>query len=395
MTDMTNMKKFSLVGLAILAVAAIFTYFAWPDNIASLGKHDENAHSEGEKESKPESLLLTAKQIRANNIFVGSPEAAGNTEILVPGTVTASPTGIARLDASANGVVRRIFRHLGDPVRRGETIATIESGEAAGLTSDIASARARLNQARANYQREKRLFDANVTARQDMETARTNLSLAEADMARAARVARAAGVGGNGSTIAIRSPINGRITSAPAVLGSYVSAGTEMFSVVDPAQIQLEAALRSEDVGRIAIADSATVELPNGEQLEAVVHSISPSLDRQTRAATAILDPVGPVVGLQADSFVQIRISGTTDLSSDGDTNNLSIPAEAVQKIDGEEIVFVRTKEGFRPVNVTVGTQSGGRIVVLSGIKKEDKIATKKAFLLKAQLEKAGASHDH
>src|SRR5690606_29728254 len=121
-----------------------------------------------------------------------------------------------------------------DYVQRGETLARIESGDAAAMAAQRSAAQARVTELSAAYERERRLFEANVTARQDLEAARANLAVASAELARAEAAVAAAGVSGDGRSLAVTSPLSGRVTAAPIVLGSFVNAGEELYRVLNP-----------------------------------------------------------------------------------------------------------------------------------------------------------------
>src|SRR3546814_13084590 len=113
-----------------------------------------------------------------------------------------------------------------------DLVATIESREAATISGDLRAAQARAAQAKANYERERTLYEAKVTARADLEAARADYEAAAAQAAGASGAAEAAGV--RGRFISVRSPISGRVPAAPALLGSYVSADTQMVPIPPP-----------------------------------------------------------------------------------------------------------------------------------------------------------------
>jgi len=75
-------------------------------------------------------------------------------------------------------------------------------------------------------------------------------------------------------------------------------------------------------------------------------------------------------------------------------SGRISAPDEAVQTVNGAEVVFVRTKDGFEPRPVRVGRRGGGQVEILSGVRTGEQIAGKGAFLLKAELGKGEASHE-
>jgi cobalt-zinc-cadmium efflux system membrane fusion protein len=70
------------------------------------------------------------------------------------------------------------------------------------------------------------------------------------------------------------------------------------------------------------------------------------------------------------------------------------VPDEAVQRIDGRDVVFARTQAGFRVQPVVVGSRSGGRSLVLSGLAAGEQIATRNAFFLKAELGKGAEEEE-
>lgn len=151
----------------------------------------------------------------------------------------------AELDrANARAMLVRINKRLGDMVRAGETIATMESRDAAAISSERSAANARLALARSTYAREKKLYDAKVTAKQDLEGAQAVLAEAESEVRRAGGAASALKVSGDGRTLAVVSLISGRITKTDAKLGAYVLAGAELFRVSDPHRVQVNASVR-------------------------------------------------------------------------------------------------------------------------------------------------------
>lgn len=383
----------AILSLAVVLVFGIFLLLRIEDDAP------EEAHAEAPQEREPDDdpaaasgeLLLTPEQIEAASIETVAVQRGSAAELVLPATIEAPPSGSARIDARAGGIVRSIRQRLGDVVARGETLATIESPEAASLAAAQASAAARLEQIRAAFVREKSLFDANVTARQDFEAARADLGVAQAELERAEAAAAAAGVSGNGRLIAVTSPLAGRVTAAQAVLGSYVAAGDELFRIVNPSELQANVSISTADAGRIAPGDEAAIALPSGGRASATVRSVTPSLDPETRTAIAVLDLSNPMDELQPGAFVQVRIRPSGEASSE----EITVPEDAVQMLDGEAHVFVRSENGFTARPVSLGQRSGGRVTILSGLAPGDRVAAENAFLLKAESEKGETGDAH
>lgn len=327
---------------------------------------------------------LAASGLGSEPVVVGSLQA----EIIAQATVTASPEGRALLTARADGAVVRITKRLGDPVGAGETVALLESRDAAAFVADRNAAAARAQAARAAAAREQRLFNAKITARQDLEAAIAAQRTADAEAQRADAAVRAAGVTGGGRYLAVRSPIAGRITEVDTQLGAYVAAGAELFNVSDPRRIQIDAAVPAPEAQRIRPGDRAIVELPGGNIVEAAVRSVTPSLDPQSRSATVVVQLAGAPGGLTQGQAVRVRITPRGSQQS-----SIVLPEEAVQQIGGRDMVFVQVKGGFQAVPISVGSRSGGRVEILDGLKAGQTVVTQGAFVLKSQLGASEAEH--
>lgn len=310
------------------------------------------------------------------------------SEILAQASVTAAPEGQALLTARADGAVVRINKRLGDAVAAGETVALLESRDAAGFVAARNTAAARAQATRAAAARERRLFNARITARQDLEAAEAARAEAEAELRRAQTAIEAAGVTGDGRYLAVRSPISGRITEIDTQLGAYVSAGAELFNIADPRRIQIDAAVPSVDAQRIRPGDRAIIELPAGGTVDAVVRSATPSLNTESRAATVVLQPLGVPAGLTQGQAVRVRI-----LPQGAAGQRIVLPEEAVQQVEGRDVVFVQTQGGFQAVPVSVGQRSGGRVEILEGLRAGLVVVTQGAFVLKSQLGASEAEH--
>lgn len=345
----------------------------------------EAEHREGEADA----VEMTAEAVRASGILVQAVASGGFAgEVLTQATVTAAPNGEALLTARAAGAVTRIYKRLGDPVRAGETLAVVESREAAQIAAERTVASARATLAQKTLAREQRLFEQRVSARQDFEQAQAEAAAANAEARRAQAAAGAANITSDGRGVVVTSPISGRITAASVSLGAFVQPETELFRVADPRLLQVEAAVSGLDAARIAPGDRAVVETADGRMIEGRVRAITPGLNTETRTATAVLDV--PSTGLQPGQSLRARLFPRAT----GASSAIVVPDEAVQSVEGRDVVFVRTAQGFAARSVTVGQRGSGRAEIVGGLKSGQAIAARNAFLLKAELGK-GEGDEH
>ena len=348
-------------------------------------EHAEGEHEEGDSGE----LEMTAEAIRAAGIQIQPVSAGGFAgEILAQGVVAATPGGEAVLTARAAGAVTQIFKRLGDPVRAGEALAIVESREAAQIAADRTVASARANLAQTTLARERRLFEQRVSPRQDYEQAQAEAAAANAEARRAQVAAGAANISADGRGVVVTSPIAGRVTAASLTLGAFVQPETELFRIADPKLVHVEASVSGMDAPRIAPGDRVVVEAADGRTVEGKVRSLTPGLNRETGAATAIVSVLGE--GLQPGQAVRARVVATAAAGSTA----IVVPDEAVQSVGGRDVVFVRTAIGFEARPVTIGQRGAGRVEIVRGLTAGQSIAARNAFLLKAELGKGeGEAH--
>ncbi|WP_286772000.1 HlyD family efflux transporter periplasmic adaptor subunit, partial [Sphingomonas sp. 66-10] len=147
-----------------------------------------------------------------------------------------------------------------------------------------------------------------VTPRADYEAAQANLAVAQADARRASAAAGAARVSGDGRSVAVVSPVSGRVTNAGANLGQFVAAETELFRVADPRRLQITASVPPADAGRVREGDRVELTTTDGRKIEGRVRSSTGVVDPQSRTATVVITPTSGGSTLAPGQLVQARI---------------------------------------------------------------------------------------
>lgn len=332
-----------------------------------------------------ERLVITPQAIATSQITV-APAASGELDaaVIASATVEATPDAEAVVTARAPGTVIRIYSRIGDPVRVGQTLALVESRDASQIVADRASASARVTLAQRQLARERTLLAQGVSPRADYESAQANLTVAQADARRASAAAGAARVTGDGRSVAIVSPIAGRVTLAAANLGQYVAAETELFGVADSRRLQITANVPQADAMRVRTGDRVELTTSDGRAIEGRVRAATGVVDPQSRTATIVVTPTAGTSTLAPGQLVQARILASAGATRGG----VMIPQDAVQTLGDRTVVFVRTPQGFKAQPIRIANRSGGMVAIAEGISAGTQIATTNAFLIKAELEK-------
>ncbi|MHA3841469.1 efflux RND transporter periplasmic adaptor subunit [Sphingomonas aestuarii] len=361
---------------------------------------DENAATEAENAEAGEeaghsdeegAIHLTAQQIQTAGVEVVRTLQSGGGAITLPATIEGDPQATQVVSAAIGGRVVSLTRNLGQSIGRGQTLAVIESREAAQLNAEIEAARARLNLAQSNLGREQRLFAERVSPEQDLIAARTAAQEARIALRLAQQQLSAAGAGGGAlNRVAVASPLGGQVVARSVTLGQTVAADAELFRVANLSQVAVTLSLSPNDAGRVQ--PGATIEVVSGDRRSVGrIDFVSPVLDETTRLVNviAVIDNRSGQWRVGEAVTASIRLPGTTGGGS------VLVPQRAIQTVEGRPSVFVRNEEGFQVVSVTLGQPSGDNVVVTSGLKGGEQIAGTNSFILKAELGKGEAEHGH
>ena len=370
------MKSFYLAGAASLALLLAACGGKDGGNEATAEGAAANETAAGTEKGGAEGghagegvVTLGADQIATAGVQVGRPIIGG---------------------AAIAGRVVALTRNLGQSVGRGQTIAVIESREAAQIKGEVEAARARLQLANSNLAREQRLFAQRVSPEQDLIAARTAATEARIALTQAQSMVSAAGVGGGGlNRLGIAAPISGQIIARPVTLGQTVAADAELYRIANLSQVSIALNLKPEDAGRVRPGNTVLVKAA-GRQATARVTFVSPALDPQTRLvpALATLDNRG------GEWRVGEPVTAAVQLTGSGGSGAVRVPTTAVQSFEGKSVVFVRTPTGFKATPVQLGDASGDTVIVRSGLTGNEQIATTGSFTLKAEIGKGEASHE-
>lgn len=352
---------------------------------------ENHVESEGEAHGASEgTVVLTGQQIADAGIEVTRPTIGGDAgAIELSATVEGDPQGVQVVSAALGGRLVGLTRNLGQSVGRGETLAIIESREAATLNAEVAAARARAGLAEANLRREQRLFAEKVSPEQDLLAARTAAAEAGIALRLAQQQLSATGGGAGGlNRIAVRSPIAGQVIARSATLGQTVAADAELFRVANLSKVTVVTSLVPADAGRVRPGARVEVTAP-GRRQDARVTYVSPVLDETTRLV--------PVIATIDNSAGLWRVGETVNVSiimPASGNRSVAVPSAAVQMIDDKPFVFVRTATGFHATPVALGRTNGGQVTVTSGLAGTERIASTNSFTLKAELGKSEAEHE-
>lgn len=371
---------------------------------ASKGGHGHTPGAgEEHGEDAPEGTVrMTDEQIAGAKIEVA--EAGPGTvvrRVSLPGTIVANADRLAHVPARVAGIVTALNKRLGEMVSAGEVLAVVESAEIATAKGDYLAALRSTELARVTFEREQRLWQRKVSAEQDFLKARTDWQEAQIrlDLTRQ----KLAAIGLSQAEVEalprqpiealrrqeVRAPIAGRITARPKMLGDAISAEAEVYTLADLSTVWVEMAVPPTDLAFVKEGMAARI-LGEGEgRGEGRIVFLSPVLDPETRSARAVVEVPNPEGAFRPGGFV------TAEVSTEEQRVDVLVLRGAVQQIENESVVFVRTPEGFEKREVVLGRGDQERVEVVFGLDLGERYATANSFILKAELGKSEAEHSH
>lgn len=343
-------------------------------------------------------VKLSPEQIAATKIETIRVEGGSLTrDILAPAVVAVDPDRIGRVAAKVAGTVAELRKRLGDAVEKGEVVAIIDSREVAEAKSEYLAATVNHDLQNALFQREKGLFEKKIVAEQSFLRARTvfeeaklrvelaRQKLAALDLSETEIAALPKQPVGDLRRKEIRAPSSGRVIERRANLGQPVGGEgqeKELFVIADLSVVWADVAVAIADLPDVREAQRVRLSHGAEEEAEGRIVFISPMLDHETHSGRVVAGFANGDFALRPGTSMTARITLAEK------PVGVKVPRKALQSVDGEPVVFVRTQDGFVMRKVETGEADNEAIEIVSGLEPGETVAATQTFILKAELGK-------
>jgi cobalt-zinc-cadmium efflux system membrane fusion protein len=309
----------------------------------------------------------------------------------VVGTVTFDPEQVARIGTRLRGLVREVEKFEGDVVKRGDSLAEIDSPELGEAQAAVTSLRAELEAAKRNAHRESTLAAEKLTTLKESEDAQALADKYGALLAAAEqKVSALASVPPSRSerTFGIhtlRSPLDGTIVERHIARGQLVEADHTAFLVANLDHLWVELAVFERSLPFIHVGDEVTLR-PMGSQEDGIkgeVANVGQVLSSSTRSAPIRVEVDNRRRLLRPGQAVDAIIRARGGSVSEGPVISL----QAVTFVEGKPTVFVQDSEtSARVVAIESGNSNGRELHVKRGLTAGQRVVTSGVFELKSEL---------
>jgi len=377
----SSARQWRAVGVAA-AVAVVAVLALWLGGRV-FGPHEPPAAG---PPAPPGTFRATAQQLKTLTFETVALHGFVSEE-LTEGKIAVNADRATPLFSPYSGRVLRVIAGLGDAVKQGAPLATIEASEFVQAQNDLSTAAAQIKLARINETRKHALYDAKGGSLQDWQQAQSDLTAATTAYAAVRNRLRILGKSEaeitaleSAQTIdpvaTLSAPISGVVVDRQLGPGQYLQAasGTPVYTIADPSNVWLLANVRETDAGLVHLGQAVEVHVlayPK-RPFRARVTYVAAELDPTTHRLPVRAEIDNRDGALKPEMFATFRI-----LTGDA-AEAPAVPEGAVVYEGNAAHVWVAAGEGFLAYRaIRTGRSNDGLVEVLDGLKPGERVVTK------------------
>ena len=358
----------------------------------------ENVNPEVKHEEQSRVVKLSKKSISQIKLETETVVLKSFTGYLsIPAKVITNQNKEAQIGSLVQGRVHQVFVKIGDNVKAGQILMTVEGIDVGQIKSGFLKAKASLDYTKANYERQKKLFDEKIGSQKSLLESQAEYEKAMAEFKAEDKRIHSVGFRDEditdvnkmdehtSGTLPIKSSINGIIVERNVVIGQLVDATTNAFKVINTSSVWVDGQIYEKDISKInqktgAVFTSSTYQ---NEKFKGNVIYIGQMVDEHSRTITIRGEFSNSNNKLKPQMFGELKIPVSANAKA------IMIPVESIVKEAGEEYVFLQLNDtAFEQRKVITGVSSDDKIEVKEGLKEGEIIVSKGVFYLKSELKK-------
>ena len=392
--------------IAVLATAAALSACGAGDKPAvNKAAEPPKVGASGAAHDDKDGLKLSAEEVKRSGIQL---EVLGvkPLEDAVTFTATIRPNldRVARISPRVEGRIVSVKASLGDKVRSGDVLATLDSLAVGEASSALLQARSEARLADAAYARAAALNADEIISQRDFLRARSDQEKAQAALRSTQDRLRLLGVNASAagdrvqSVFPVTAPLTGVVIEKGATLGGLSNPTDAMFVVADLSKVWIEAALTEATLAHVergALARVTVNAYPN-ERFEGHVTYVASVLDKDSRTVGARIEVDNEDGRLKPEMFASASIVSANPAAHGhaAEQAALTVPDAAIVLMQGQPTVFVFAHGGYEARAVELGDKVAGRTIVTAGLEAGEQVVSAGAFALKARVLKSQISEE-
>lgn len=191
-------------------------------------------------------------------------------------------------------------------------------------------------------------------------------------------------------TIEVTAPIAGIIVDRAASAGETVADGAPLYTIANLDDVWVDLNIPKRDHERVKVGQIVAIGTDNGsEAVKGSIAWIAPTASAEAQTLTARVVLPNTDHRWHAGLFVKAEVTLSTT------TVPVAVKESALQTLFSFTVVFSRHGELYQARPLELGRRGDGWVEVLKGLRAGEHYVTENSFLIKADIGKSGASHDH
>ena len=349
-------------------------------------KPSTNAPKEEKKAEDPNLVQLSAAlQEKVQLVKVGQAEIR---EVLhIPGSIQVDEQRVARIGAPVTGRIAEIDAVLGQQVKQGQSLATLNSTELAQNQLVYIKALQQIDLQGKAVERARMLLDADVISKAEVQRRESELSAAQAELNAASNQLEVLGMSPQGigkltksnqmhALSSVSARISGTVISRKINLGQVVQPADELFVVADLSRVYAVAEVPERQVDLIAVGQEVNIEVPALHQstIKGKLIYVGDIVNPQMRTVTVRSEIDNRAKTLKPDMLVSMLVQSKP-------LPKLAIPVQSVVRENDKDHVFVQVAPNhYRLREVTLGSEYQNMVAVVNGLEEGEVVVSEGAF---------------
>ena len=322
------------------------------------------------------SVTLTAEQFKNAGITIGKIEQKSISSILkVNGRIDVPPQNMISVSVPMGGYLRYTKLLPGMHVNKGEVIAVMEDQQYIQLQQDFLLAKARLNFAANEYQRQKELNQSKATSDKVFQQTESVYTTEKINVKSLSERLKLIGINPDqldensiSKSINIYSPISGYVSHVNVNIGKYTQPSEVLFELINPEDIHLAITLFEKDLSKIAIGQKVfayTNSLPDKKyECEIILIGQNLSADRSTEVHSHFEKYDRSLVpGMYMNAEIELKNNSV-----------YALPDEAIVRFENKQYIFIsKNQSSYSLMEVKPGDSENGFTEIVEGETLADK----------------------
>jgi cobalt-zinc-cadmium efflux system membrane fusion protein len=186
------------------------------------------------------------------------------------------------------------------------------------------------------------------------------------------------------------SEVNGTVISKDATLGEFVKDDSTLFTIADLSTVWVDLTVFRGDFSKLHQGQKVRIHIGDeAESIESTISYISPFGSEGTQSMLARCVVPNQKGDLRPGLFVTAQVAvGSVEAK-------VAVAPQAVQTFEGNSVVFVQEGDAFEPRPVILGAADAARVQILKGLNAGEPYVSENSFILKAEIGKEEAEHEH